>query len=195
MHRNEIDVESLSPIQAVILLLIGSNKEPLKGRLWLQKGLFLLANNISRLSDEANFEAHHYGPYSEAVEIELNNLKILGLVKEEKGLSLTEKGEILFNRLLEYVPEGFPELVKEVKSDINDLSQDELLAYIYFSFPETTTESRTLERIQRNRKNLALSLYKKGKISLSKGAEIAGMSVKEFMDFLRAKKIRIPLEY
>jgi len=40
---------------------------------------------------------------------------------------------------------------------------------------------------------IALELYREGKVSLGKAAEIAGLSVREFMYELRAR--RIPLNY
>lgn len=82
-------------------------------------------------------------------------------------------------------------LIDEVKEWLNDLSDDELTALIYFSFPEMAVESRELERIRRKRRMLAASLYAKGKVSLEKAADIAGMSLVDFMNFLRRKKIPI----
>lgn len=48
--------------------------------------------------------------------------------------------------------------------------------------------------MEKRREEIAISLYVKGKVSLGKAAEIAGMSVDEFMSLLRRKGIEVPLQ-
>lgn len=190
-----IDINSLSPLQALILLLLDANRgEPIKGKTWLQKEMFLLVHNTGKdkIIQGAQFESHHYGPYSETIDAELDTLRMIGLIEIDRSIRLKPEGKKLASRLREVVSNEFLELVKEIKNNLNDLSEDELLAYIYFTFPKMTTESRVLERIKNKRKRLAISLYKKGKVSLSKAAQIAGMSVSDFIELL--KKRRIPVE-
>ena len=191
----EIDVNSLSPLQALILLLLDANEgKPVKGKTWLQKEMFLLVHNTGKeeIIQGAQFEPHHYGPYSETIDAELDILRMMGLVEINGPISLKPKGRRLASKLRKIVSNDFLELVEEIKENLNDLSEDELLAYIYFTFPNMTTESRVLERIKRKRERLAVSLYKKGKVSLSKAAQIAGMSVGDFIELL--KKRRVPVE-
>jgi len=191
----EIDVNSLSPLQALILLLLDANKgEPVKGKVWLQKEMFLLVHNTGKdeIIQGAQFEPHHYGPYSETIDAELDILRMMGLIEINRRISLNPMGRRLASKLRKIVSPEFLELVEEIKGNLNDLSEDELLAYIYFAFPNMTTESRVLERIKRKREGLAVSLYRKGKVSLSKAAQIAGMSVRDFIELLR--KRRIPVE-
>lgn len=191
----KIDVKSLSPLQALILLLLDANKgEPVKGKVWLQKEMFLLVHNTGKdeIIQGAQFEPHHYGPYSETIDAELDILRMMGLIEINRRISLKPMGRRLASKLRKIVSPEFLELVEEIKGNLNDLSEDELLAYIYFTFPNMTTESRVLERIKRKREGLAVSLYRKGKVSLSKAAQIAGMSVRDFIELLR--KRRIPVE-
>ena len=191
----KIDVKSLSPLQALILLLLDANKgEPVKGKVWLQKEMFLLVHNTGKdeMIQGAQFEPHHYGPYSETIDAELDILRMMGLIEINRRISLKPMGRRLASKLRKIVSPEFLELVEEIKGNLNDLSEDELLAYIYFTFPNMTTESRVLERIKRKREGLAVSLYRKGKVSLSKAAQIAGMSVRDFIELLR--KRRIPVE-
>lgn len=57
----------------------------------------------------------------------------------------------------------------------------------------------TVKRVSREvsfydmNKSIAYSFYNEGIVSLSKAAEIAGVSLKEFMDYLRLIGVRIPL--
>lgn len=195
MSITKVNLEQLSPIQALILLLLDSDDaRPVKGKTWLQKEMFLILKNTKKeIAEEAQFEPHHYGPYSEVIESELVNMKLLGLVEEDKQIKITMKGREVARELERYVRKEFLEIIEDVKKELNDLSEDELLAYIYFTFPEMTTESRALERIMKKRKNLAVSLYRKGKVSLSKAAKIAGMSLSEFIEVLRKRNIGVPL--
>jgi len=49
--------------------------------------------------------------------------------------------------------------------------------------------SSPLPKIIKNRKKLAISLYKKGKISIGAASEIAGMNIKDFMEMLKKKNL------
>jgi len=183
----------LSPVQAFLILLLGSrNYEPVKGKTWLQKEMFLIAKNTT-LKEVVLFEPHFYGPYSETIEVELENLAILGLIVGDGEIRLTDKGEGAYSDLLKVVSREKLELIEGVKEELNDLSEDELLAYIYFSFPETTREAVRFENIKKKRVKLALNLYEKGKVSLGKASEIAGMSTKRFIDYLRAVGLEVLL--
>lgn len=182
-----------SPVQAFLILLLGSrNYEPVKGKTWLQKEMFLIAKNTP-LKEEVYFEPHLYGPYSETVDSELENLEILGLVAENGEIELTERGKEVYANLLKITSAEKLELIEEIKEGLNDMSEDELLAYIYFNFPETTKEAVRFENIKKKRAKLAMRLYEKEKVSLGKASEIAGMDIKNFMDYLRDKGLRVPL--
>jgi uncharacterized protein YwgA len=186
-------VMELSPVQAFLILLLGSrNYESVRGKTWLQKEMFLIAKNTG-LKEEVYFEPHFYGPYSETVDSELENLEILGLAAENGEIKLTKKGKDLYAALLKIAGIGKLELIEEIKEELNNLNEDELLAYIYFSFPETTKEAVRFENIKHKRVKLAMSLYEKEKVSLGKASEIAGMDIKGFMDYLRRKGLKVPL--
>jgi len=183
----------LSPVQAFMILLAGvRNRKHIKGKTWLQKEMFLIAKN-TKLKEMLDFEPHLYGPYSETVDVELENLEVMGLLEENGNSQWTEEGRKYYKKISEKASRQILDLISEIKEELNDLSEDELLAYIYFGFPETTEEAVRLEKIMKNRVKLAIRLYKKGKVSIGKAADIADMDVKSFMDYLRSKEIKIPL--
>lgn len=190
-----IDINTLTPLQALILLLLDANDaQEIKGKTWLQKEMFLVVHNVpEEVAEEAQYEPHHYGPYSETIDSELDALRMMGLVEINDKIKLRPSGQALAKRLKNMVSKDFLDLLSEIKRELNDLSEDELLAYIYFTFPEMTVESRAIERIMRKRMRLAISLYKKGKVSLSKAAQIAGVSVSDFIELLRKRKTGITL--
>lgn len=80
-----------------------------------------------------------------------------------------------------------------MKTLCHGITNDELLALTYFSFPEMTEESLVKERIFDKREKLALGLYKKGKVSLEKAVEISGLSYNDFLDLLNSKNIKVEL--
>ncbi len=70
-QRRERIARNLSELDHAILFLLSAKDEaPIPGKIALQKEMFLVANYLDRISDQADFEPHLYGPYSELVENE-----------------------------------------------------------------------------------------------------------------------------
>ena len=79
--------------------------------------------------------------------------------------------------------------------EISDrLTDEELIGLVYFTYPEYTKESRIYNDIIRKRVNIAESLYKKEVVSLGKAAEIAGMSIEKFVEYLKKRGIEIKVD-
>jgi predicted HTH domain antitoxin len=174
-----------------ILLLSANNNQPITGKVWFQKELFLVSQNLPRLEDEAEFEGSLMGPFSENADAELDHLRIEGLVELDGKIKLTQKGQEVADRLkLKTSKETF-EILSDMKSFINDLTEDEMLAFVYFSYPDMTLESIELDRIRERRAEIAVSLYRKRKVSIGKAAFIAGLSQEDFIRKARANGITI----
>lgn len=190
MEANSAD-EFLSVTQKVAILLLSAKSfQPIRGKLWFQKELFLIAKNLPRLEEETDFEEDLLGPYSEIVDEELEQLRIEGIV-DSKRLELTPLGREIAKRLQSKVSNDFLQLVSDVKSLLNDLTEDELLGFIYFSYPDMITESIRFRQIEQNRQQIAISLYRKGKVSLGKASQIAGISQEEFIEKLKENRINV----
>ena len=190
MESNYAD-EYLSVTQKIAILLLSANLfEPIRGKLWYQKELFLVAENIPHLEEEIDFEEDLLGPYSEIADDELEQLRIEGIVDKRK-LRLTPFGRKLAKLLESKASKNLLQLVSDIKSFLNHLTKDELLGFVYFSYPEMRTESVEFERIKENRRLIAIRLYEKGKVSLGKAAEIAELSQEEFIETLREKGIPV----
>lgn len=190
MESNNIE-EYLSVTQKIAILLLSANLfEPIRGKLWYQKELFLVAENIPRLEEETDFEEDLLGPYSEIADDEFDQLRIEGIVDKRK-LRLTPFGRRLAKSLESKAGKNLLQLISEMKSFLNNLTKDELLGLIYFSYPKMRTESVEFERIEENRLPIAIRLYEKGKVSLGKASEVAGLSQEDFMEILREKGIPV----
>jgi uncharacterized protein YwgA len=183
--------DDLSLTQKITVLLLGADKSrPVKGKLWFQKELFLIAQNIPELEEETEFEPDFIGPYSEIADEELDHLRIEGVVAKEKE-KLTPMGEVIKTRLEKQFPSDIKQFISEMKLFLNDLTKDELLGFIYYTYPRMRVESLEFERIAGIRKDIAISLFRKGKISLGKAAIIAGISQEDLIEMLHLIGVKV----
>lgn len=189
MEDNTYFDENLSLIQKVSLLLLSANNfERVRGKLWFQKELFLIAENMPNLKEEAVFEEDLLGPYSETLDVDLKQLQIEGIASKKK-LELTPLGKNIAERLRSKVSVSALKIISDMKTFLNDLTEDELLGFIYFSYPEMRIESIKFEEIEENRQPIAIGLYRKKKVGLGKASKIAGLSQEEFIEKLRGSGI------
>ena len=180
-------VEDLTDLDLAILqLLHAGNNDPLKGKVAFQKEMFLIADFIEKIRDQTEFIPHTFGPYSEAAENEMGTLKSLGLVREQgQEYLITPTGIAALDKVKPAFSDEEVEAIGDFKQFLNDLTQDELLLFIYVSYPKFKEESAVYERVIRKRVPTAISLYKKGKVSLEKAGFLAGLPVEEFLDKAR----------
>jgi uncharacterized protein YwgA len=189
MNLNIYDriVKNITDLELLILaLLYADNKEGIKGDLFLQKELFLVVNLIKEMKSKADFIAHFLGPYSEPIEQSLRNLLSYKLVEKRGGkYCITQSGTNVFEELQHRLSRDHLEAIEDFKLFLNDLFQDELLVFIYCSFPAFTTESTIKREIFKKRLPVAIGLYKKGKVSLEKAASLSGISLEDLIDIMR----------
>jgi uncharacterized protein YwgA len=184
-------LEDLSEVKKNLLLLLSANSnEPINGKLWYQKELFLVSKNNKELEEEANFEPYFWGAHSELVDTEMEELVQLGVV-EKIGFKyfLTNIGKDIAKTVSEKSPKDEKELIEDVKDFLNSLSKDELLLFIYISYPNMCEEAVELKDLLPKRKEIAIRMYSKGKISIGKTSELTGVSVSEMIKELQKRKI------
>lgn len=190
--------EQLGDTGTFILLLLGTkNSQPVPTNTHLQKEMYLLRNMFPRLADKTCSGSPSCNkPYDKIVADETKRLWSSDLVATRPGsrgvTKLTSDGR----RILDMMMDGGKYESKEaekaemVKHLFNDLTEDEVLAFMYSSYPDQaeldrSRKSVTYERIMSRRKALAMSIYRKDKISSQKAAQIAGQSLEDFLDGLK----------
>jgi uncharacterized protein YwgA len=180
-------VEDLTDLDLAILqLLHADNNDPLKGKVAFQKEMFLIADYIEKIREQAEFIPHTFGPYSEAAENEMGNLRSLGLVKEQDNkYHITPTGVAAISKAKSAFSAEELEAIQDFKIFLNDLSRDEILLFVYVSYPDFKEESGVYEQVIKKRIPIAISLYQKGKVSLEKAAFLSGLSVEKFLDWAR----------
>ena len=186
---NSRDIDLLSKSQFLILFLLASKKSaPIKGKLWLEKELFLLTESLPKLKELFDFEAYLYGPYSEIINSDLEVLIQMNYINTfKKQFTLSEKGLKLISCLKDQISKKILDEIHKSKDLLNDLERDELLAYIYQVYPNTTEESIALDKIKPKLRKIAIDLLKKDKISIGLAAKIANMPYSEFFNYLKEK--------
>ncbi|MGB9929558.1 MAG: hypothetical protein ACPK85_14350 [Methanosarcina sp.] len=180
--------EDLSPLSVAILELLKENDEkPVKGKIAFQKEMFLISNYIDKVNDRAEFIPHALGPYSEASEVSLDNLVSMGLVEKKEGntYKITPSGIKVLGLKKDVFSSGERESIADFKEFISNLTNDEILLFIYASYPDFTTESTEYRRIMKSRVKNSISIYKKEIVSLEKAAFLAGVNIETFLDLQR----------
>ena len=112
-------------------------------------------------------------------------------INENKELTITDKGiELLeeFHRTLKTKDERdqnkeFRNAIENIKDYFNDFTTDEMLAFIYKSFPNYVEYSIRKEKLDYIK--IFLNLYEKGKLGISKIAELMGCSYDEAYDLIK----------
>lgn len=183
--------------QYILSLLNDNDQEPIKGKTRLMKELFFISLNVPSLNDLLEFEADNFGPSSDIVIGYIDDMSQMKLISIEHGSRddsniylIGEYGKKFLDSEkldLDY------ELISEIKELCRGITNDELLALTYFSFPEMTEESLVKDKIWAKRSKLALGLYKKNKVSLEKAVEISGLNYSQFLDLLSSKNIKVEL--
>lgn len=193
-YLKERILRDLNPTRKFALLLLNAKgKEPIRGQLWYQKELFLLAKAFKELNEEAGFEPYLLGPHSELAAEELDELTQLGLAeKAGSKYQLTSKGEEVVNTFEKKIDSKEKEMIEEVKDFLNDLSENELLTFVYVTYPDMTEES-IKRKVTEKRQEVAYHLYKKGKISIGKAAELAGLGLEKFSGYLKKKGTKMEI--
>jgi len=182
-------IEYLSDLDKIALLLLHANNDvPIRDNLFYQKEFFLISNYILEIKGRSDFIPGLLGPYSEPAEISLKNLISYNLVdKLNDSYMLNDKGKETAEIIESMVSPEYREAIADFKNLLNDLTKDELLAFIYFSYHNFTGESLILGDVIKKRIPNIISLYKKDKISLAKAASLAGVCIEEFLEKLRAR--------
>lgn len=195
MESIDTAIYHLSTTQRYIILLLRANdNRSLKGKLRLQKIMFLISQNIEELEEDADFEEDLLGPYSETIAEEFNQLIFERIINRRYPNNLSLHGTNIAEILINEISDEEIEIIEDMKNFVNDLTDDDLLGFIYFSYPQFTEESIKYEKIKEKRVDIAVSLYEKNKISLGKASTISGLNQEEVIHLLKSKGIRVYAE-
>jgi len=173
---------------ALVLLYAFSGRAPSK--LHVQKALFVASRYIDDLREALEFKAYRMGPWSEEVEDALEIAALRGMVVTSRdGVVLTERGRAVAELVWQRLSDRDREVLGKTASFLGSMSEDELLLYIYIVYGYSE-KSDIINRLLRRRKELAVSMLGKDLISVELAARIAGMTLKDFISYLREKGVK-----
>ena len=175
--------------EQLILLTVGALGRPLRSKIKMQKLIFLIGNVIEGLNEDLGYEPHLFGPYSEKVENMAEGLIDLGYI-DHRGSSfeLTSDGKEEYDRL--NPSDEIECLVDDFKAFINDMTDDEVMTYIYTFYPDYIEESTKWDELKKDRINRSIRLLQRQKLSMGKAAAVAGMNTFDFAEHLRNQRIK-----
>lgn len=107
------------------------------------------------------------------------------LKKEGNNYKITSRGIEVLGLKQDILSSEEKESIADFKGFIGNLTNDEILLFIYASYPDYTIESTEYRRIMKSRIKNSISIYKKGIVSLEKAAFLAGVNIETFLDLQR----------
>jgi hypothetical protein len=148
--------------EKLVFLSIGSSGTPIKSKIHFQKVIFLISNIIPNYKEAFDYEPYNFGPYSETAESVLEDLKIMGMITQNKSAySLSEKGMLYYNNYANEANEQLLNTVDEIKKLTEKLNDKELLTYIYLKYPEYQENSIIWDKLKPQLHKYIKSLIKK----------------------------------
>ncbi len=181
-----IPKEQLDPEMVLVLYAVSRSPDGVPTKTHYQKMMYLILKalgNDPRTS--AGYVPHHYGPYSPVVDSWRDVLIDTGYLRKNSREKITVAPDVM----QDVRGITFDDPLAEMKIDsisrfINSLSYDELILYIYTD-DEAKNEGMTVNSDVRDdifdrRVEIAKGMCRKGKVSVSKGAEMAGMDIGDF---------------
>ena len=189
-------INQLNAVERYLLLLLYAPDHtdkfarPIRGRTWLQKEMFLLSKLTVELEEKTEFDPNIMGSYSQIVD-EVEDQFYISEYEERIGdtMKLSLEGKKLAEEVWLGASDHEKRIVAGVKTLLNDMSQLELLGFIYTEFPETAVNSEKKAEVEANRLEIAIGLLQKGKVPLEKAAEVAKQSTVAFLHELKRRGI------
>ena len=138
-----------------------------------------------RNSAEIKFSNFKLGVVSFELEKNLETLQDSGLLeKDGKNYALTEEGQEIASKLLCSLDRKDLEKLIFAKQQLNDLTSDEVMYFMYRLIPESTVNSTEFPRLEKKKAPLVQSIFLKGSINSAIAAKWLDMSEKDFLDGL-----------
>ena len=177
-------------IRRHMLLLAGADDESVRGHTMLQKMLYVLAKDIGDSDVESSFRPHDYGPYSQQVADGLDGLSKEGLVSHVPGkIALTPAGRVAAGNAGSNLNEAEVAILRECKRFFNNMTNEQLLLYIYLSYPDMAANSRVCDSIVPRAEDIVMDMVKDEKISSGRAAEILKVPFRDILYMMKRRDL------
>ena len=192
MDAAERALGTCDPLHRLVILLAASNGgEPIRGKTKLQKMVFMLTEGEDGGDGPCGCDAGRYGPHSDAVDEEAGYLAKAGILcTDGAGISVTPLGREVAGRIAAEEDRRTLDMIDRYKEMFNDLTADELLAYVYSAYPDTAARSLAYGRVAPNMERHVMSMLKKEKITSERASELLGRPLEDVLGLAGRMRIR-----
>jgi uncharacterized protein YwgA len=179
-----------SPARALLLLLLSMEdrtKQKAMNKLHFHKAIYYFEN--LKQDRDVSFSNFKYGGVSFELTENMETLEESGLVtKVGTKYTLTADGERLAKELIAQYCKNSPETVRKLeytKFLLSDLSDKELLFFMYMTFPETQANSIEFKNLIKDKGFYVRRLFLKNRINATTAAEWLGVTPRQFIESLQ----------
>ena len=143
MGKDDDEIDDYGDIEKLVLLIAKHHKKGLKPTRLQKLTLVItavLTGNTKKLQD--TYGAYFFGGFSDDVEESANVLSEEGYLEyvKDKGYRITKEGYELAEKITKKYPDK-DKIIGEITTNLEDLSDKEMLALTYSLFPELTKNS------------------------------------------------------
>jgi len=183
-----VEIETLDPFDIVLAFLYVCRDADIT-RIHVQKGLYIASKHIEKFNESLEFKIYRTGPWSEEIHDVIMQLIYNGDLTRDKILRLTERGLEKASNSWNKLDENTKKILTKIADFINKMNKDELLLYLYTAYGDHEKWD-VPKKILRKRRSLATNIYLKGLVSLGLATEMAGMTLPEFIDYMKKRGIK-----
>jgi uncharacterized protein YwgA len=177
-----------SPARALLVLILAiedRTRQKAMNKLHFQKAIYYFEN--LKQDQEVSFSNYKYGGVSFELTENMETLEESGLVtRVGTKYVLTLEGEKLAKELVREQDSETLNKLKYAKYLLNDLSDKELLFFMYMSFPETQVNSIEFGNLVKDKDNWTRRLFLKNRINATTAAQWLEMNQRDFLNSLPA---------
>ncbi len=190
LRQSEEGSIDFDPLEWILLFLYAANGR-IPSKIHIQKSLLMASKYIEELEKLLEFKAYRMGPWSEEVNDALEIALVNGLISvtSKNEPILTDSGFVKASDLWSKLNERYREILTKIARFVSNMSVDELLLYIY-TVHGYTEKSDVVDKLFRRRKELAISMLRKGLISTELAAKIAGETLSSFIEYLKRRGVK-----
>jgi uncharacterized protein YwgA len=178
-----------SPARALLVLILSvedRTKQKTMNKLHFQKAMYYFEK--LKQDKEVSFSNYKYGGVSFELTENMETLEESGLVTKTGTMyELTVDGERLAKELVLEYKKRDPDAIRKLeyaKFLLNDLTDKELLFFMYMAFPETQVNSIEFKNLVKNKTTYVQKLFLKGRINTATAAEWLGIAQRDFLESL-----------
>ncbi len=136
-----------------------------------------------RDTNEIEYSNFKLGVVSYELEENLQTLRESGLVEKQNGkYVLTDEGKELSEKLEAEIDRKDLQKLFFAKQQLNDLTSDETMYFMYRLIPESQIYSTEFSRLEKKKNVLVRNLFLKGRINCNTAAKWLEMREKDFLE-------------